>query len=148
MTGGIENRTSRNLWLRPKSQLLLCMVLSLGFLILAGLMLFVINAFGAYLETLQGTNQIDTQTVILITSTLYPYLRIAAGIAGVFAVLGLFIGLMLSHRIYGPMIPIRNHVSKLIDGDYSSRIHLRPSDEFKELASDLNSLAERLNQKR
>jgi signal transduction histidine kinase len=135
------------LWIRPKTQLFLCLILSIGFLILAGLMPFVMNSFGAYMETLQGTNQIDTQTVILVTSKLYPYLKIAAGISGVFAVLGLFIGLMLSHRIYGPMIPIRNHVSKLINGDYSSRIHLRPSDEFKELASDLNALAERLNQK-
>lgn len=51
-----------------------------------------------------------------------------------------------SHAIFGPIIPLERHVGKLIEGDYSTRIHLRRSDEFKKLAAELNRLAEKLEQ--
>lgn len=147
MSSGKENRDSRNLLVRPKSQLKLSLLLSAGFVIILGLLTFVMQNFSQYLDTLLSTNQIDTQTVILITSHLYYYLKLTAGIAGVFAVLGLAIGLWLTHRIFGPMVQINHHVSKMIAGDFSSRIHLREGDEFKDLALKLNTLAEDLNKK-
>jgi methyl-accepting chemotaxis protein len=146
MAGGKENRKSRNLLVRPKVQLKLCLLLSAGFTIILGLIVFVMQNFSQYLNTLLSTNQIDTQTVILITSHLYYYLKLTAGIAGVFAVLGLAIGLWLTHRIFGPVIQISQHISKLIAGDYNSRIHLRSGDELKDLAASLNVLAEKLSQ--
>lgn len=146
MTGGKEKRTARNLWVRPKSQLKFLMILSGGFLILAGLIGFVMVSFSDYLALLQTTNQIDTQTVILITSHLYFYLKMAMGLAAIFSVLGLAIGIMLTHRIFGPMVPIRHQLAKMIEGDYSGRIHLRTSDEFKEVANDINTLTDRLKQ--
>lgn len=51
-----------------------------------------------------------------------------------------------SHAIFGPMIPLERHVGKLLEGDYSSRVNLRRSDEFKKLAAELNRLAEKLEQ--
>jgi HAMP domain-containing protein len=53
-----------------------------------------------------------------------------------------------SHAIFGPKVPLERHVTKLIEGDFSSRVHLRRSDEFKKLAADLNRLAEKLEQSR
>jgi methyl-accepting chemotaxis protein len=53
-----------------------------------------------------------------------------------------------SHAIFGPKVPLERHVGKLIEGDFSSRIHLRRTDEFKKLAADLNRLAEKLEQSR
>jgi HAMP domain-containing protein len=53
---------------------------------------------------------------------------------------------VFSHRIFGPTVPIRRHIQKLIAGDYSSRIRLRSGDEFKALAAELNTLAEKLEQ--
>ena len=66
------------------------------------------------------------------------------GIVGV-TILGLVcMGLWIfySHRIFGPVIPMRRHIEKLGAGDFSSRIQLRGTDEFKALAEDLNHLAE------
>lgn len=60
-------------------------------------------------------------------------------IGGAFA-----IGVWYSHRIVGPLIPIRNFLNKLIDGDYSARVRLREKDELKDLADHLNVLADRL----
>ena len=59
-----------------------------------------------------------------------------------------FMGIRLSHRIYGPMVQIRKHVTNLIRGDFTSRIHLRDHDHFVELSEDLNQLAEKMQQGR
>jgi len=52
--------------------------------------------------------------------------------------------IMYSHRIFGPTVPIRRHIGALLSGDYQSRITLRKRDEFKDIAMDLNRLAEKL----
>ncbi len=59
-----------------------------------------------------------------------------------------FTGVRLSHRIYGPIVQIRKHVTNLIMGDFTSRVHLRDHDHFVELSEDLNQLAEKLQQER
>jgi signal transduction histidine kinase len=55
--------------------------------------------------------------------------------------------IIVSHRIFGPMVPIRRHVESLKKGDFTSRVNLRSYDEFKDLAADLNALAEVLQEK-
>ncbi len=54
---------------------------------------------------------------------------------------------LFSHRIYGPMVAIRKHLSALLSGDYDHRTQLRKNDEFKEVAEDLNRLCEKLGEK-
>lgn len=53
-------------------------------------------------------------------------------------------GAWISHGIYGPMIPIRRQVRKLIEGHYEGEIKLRKDDSFHDLAKDLNELTEAL----
>lgn len=55
--------------------------------------------------------------------------------------------LAASHRIFGPMVPIRRQIKSLIDGDYDARINLRSKDEFKEIAAALNTLAQTLKER-
>jgi len=141
-----EKRISRNLWVRPVAQLKILLPLSLGFLVISCLAIVTMVSFDRYLQTLQGTNQIDTQTIILVTDHLYRYLRLLIAVSLCFALLGAALGTYLSHRIYGPMVPIGAHIKRLIAGDYSGRIHLRSGDEFKDIARDLNVLVDRLNQ--
>jgi signal transduction histidine kinase len=66
----------------------------------------------------------------------------------ILALLCLGFWIISSRRIFGPVIPMRRHVQKLCEGDFTSRIHLRRGDEFKHLSEDLNHLAEVLQQKR
>lgn len=56
--------------------------------------------------------------------------------------------IVYSHRIFGPVVPIRRTIQKLTDGDYKARIHLRLSDEFKNIADDINKLADSLEKKK
>jgi signal transduction histidine kinase len=53
----------------------------------------------------------------------------------------------ISHRFYGPMVPIRRHLVALRAGDYSKRLILRKDDEFRELEQLLNDLAADLERK-
>jgi signal transduction histidine kinase len=57
-------------------------------------------------------------------------------------------GLLISHRFYGPLVPILRTVQAMKKGDYSERIHLRSPDELKELARELNELCDVLAAKK
>lgn len=74
----------------------------------------------------------------------------AIGIYGLILLTCVCLGLwvVFSHRIFGPTVPIRRHIQNLRAGDYSSRIHLRNGDEFRDLAEELNQLAEALATKK
>ncbi len=63
-------------------------------------------------------------------------------------VISVFLGVKLSHRIYGPIVQIRNHVVNLINGEFKSRVHLRDRDHFIELGGDLNQLADILEKRK
>jgi Tfp pilus assembly protein PilV len=52
--------------------------------------------------------------------------------------------LVYSHRIFGPMVALRRHVQNLLAGNYGEKVVLRKFDEFRPLADELNSLADRL----
>jgi methyl-accepting chemotaxis protein len=58
--------------------------------------------------------------------------------------LGLVLWIVYSHRIFGPQVKIRRQIANLMKGDYDYKISLRKNDEFKDLADDLNRLAEHL----
>ncbi len=79
----------------------------------------------------------------------YIWLWIVAGFTVYFVFIGgaFAIGVWYSHRIVGPLIPIRNFLNKLIEGDYTAQVRLREKDELHDLASHLNTLAKRLHEK-
>ncbi len=52
----------------------------------------------------------------------------------------ILIGLVLSHRIAGPVYRIGRYVDSLMEGDYSSDLVLRKRDEFKILALKMTEL--------
>ncbi|MGZ3723540.1 MAG: hypothetical protein ACXVA9_11445 [Bdellovibrionales bacterium] len=68
------------------------------------------------------------------------------GMIGMFllGILCLAMWIIYSHRIFGPTVPIRRHIVSLLGGNYESRVTLRKRDEFKDIAMDLNKLAEKL----
>lgn len=55
-------------------------------------------------------------------------------------------GLLITHRTFGPLIAFNRHVDALLNKDYSSRITLRKNDQFSTLATKLNLLAEKMKE--
>ncbi len=52
--------------------------------------------------------------------------------------------IFLTHRFFGPMVPIARHVDELSKGNFSNRLRLRKKDEMHELGEKLNQLAAEL----
>lgn len=55
------------------------------------------------------------------------------------------IGIILSHRTAGPMYHFRRVFNQIAQGKTTTRIHLRPSDDFKEVAQDFNQLMDKIS---
>lgn len=56
-------------------------------------------------------------------------------------------GVALSHRIFGPAVPMLRLIEDLRKGNYDSRGHLRKRDEFQDVMNELNELAADLKAK-
>lgn len=67
---------------------------------------------------------------------------------GLLFVFSFVLGLMISHRLYGPLVNFQNHFQKVKAGDFSSRIVLRKLDDIKlkEIAEMVNQMTERLGE--
>ncbi len=58
------------------------------------------------------------------------------------------LGLMISHRLYGPLVAFEHHFRKVKNGDFTSRVALRKADDakLKELAEMVNQMTVRLGE--
>lgn len=76
------------------------------------------------------------------------YMRYASAI-GVILTSGIcfFFIVVMTHRFFGPLVPIIAHIERLKQGQFDSRVNLRPKDELHELSLSLNELAEELEKK-
>ncbi len=110
-------------------------------LIITALVALTTIVFNRTLITLTENHQVDLEVGYLIRDTMiYPFFLF---LLGAFA-LGLFciiLGIRLSNRLYGPLIPLQRHIRNLIEGHYGSRVVLRRNDELTELRDSLNELA-------
>lgn len=144
MANEMEKRTSAGVWINPKSQLTLSFSIAAGFGLIAIALYVLLGNYQSYMDQLLQTNQIDTQTTILVTSQLYYNIRVVIFMAMAGAIIGFLLGLVYTHRIFGPVVQIRQQVTKMRNGNYEERIYLRNNDEFKLLATEVNALAEKL----
>lgn len=60
---------------------------------------------------------------------------------------GFLLGLTMTARIFGPLVPIRRLIAQYAQGDYKARAHLRKDDEFQDLVQDLNELGAALEER-
>jgi signal transduction histidine kinase len=91
------------------------------------------NVEPAVAQTLQHSISTATYSVIFFSGFL---------LITVFA-----LGLILSHRVFGPMVPIMRVLEALKNGDYSARANLRSKDEFNDVMEAVNDLAAQLESK-
>lgn len=143
---GKDQRKVTNLLVRPRAQLRLAG----GFAFLSGLavssMLLVIAvSFGRALGAL---SEVDVRTKTLLYELVVRNLLICAVISLAVALCAFVYALRLSHRFYGPIVPILRLIEQLKNGDYSARGQLREDDELQEIMSSLNEMSEALSRRR
>lgn len=142
-----ERRKARNLLLRPTLQMklpLYTLILSFTFGLVA-LLLFYIYFEQLYVMMLENTTQGSylRAAVSLQTSN---FIEAASMLLIGYILLIVVVTTIYTHRIIGPTIALKRHIRALKDGLYSHRVHLRKHDELKDMAADLNELAEILEQ--
>ena len=81
-----------------------------------------------------------TSALIAISLTILIELLIAVPIV-------IFFGIRYTHRVVGPMKRIKQTLETIGNGDFSQRIILREGDVLQELATAINTMAERLQQR-
>jgi sensor histidine kinase YesM len=142
-----ENRSLRNLIVHPQQLKLVLVTFAVSSLAFGLAVSAVISVMLTNLSTAASDFEIDPmfyQTMSLVVQKS----AISIVLIGLVCMAILIYGLVsLAHRIYGPIVPIRKFLEQLKDGKYDARISLRSSDEFHELANDLNELAKRLESK-
>jgi signal transduction histidine kinase len=100
---------------------------------------------GNLLADLSASN--DLATVAKVSAMSGHMLLIASVGIVLLAGISLVTWLMYSHRIFGPVVPIRRQLLNLREGNYGGKVTLRRYDEFKEIAEDLNQLSSKLGAK-
>jgi len=144
-----ERRKASNLLLKPSLQMklpLYTLILSFTFGLVA-LLLFYVYFEQLYAMMLENTTQESylRAAVSLQTSN---FIEAASMLLVGYILLMVAVTTIYTHRIIGPTVALKRHIRALKDGLYSHRVQLRKHDELKDMAADLNELAELLEQYR
>ena len=59
-----------------------------------------------------------------------------------YIVMTIAVSVLYTHKLVGPTVAFRRHLSSLCEGRYNARTHLRKGDAFTEVADELNRLSE------
>ena len=140
-----DKRSPSGILIRPRQQFRYAFVLVAGGVIAQSIVIATTSYFvNGTIRNVSESQQIDPAVGQAITHTITVSMTLLMIIAAAFALVAVLIGVKLSHRIYGPMVPFNRHIEKLKQGYYSHRMNLRKTDDLVELKDALNSLAEEL----
>lgn len=132
-----SRRKLKNLLIFPESQVRYGLVfLSLATFTHVALTVIVLKLYSAW-----GTSEGDINAPIwIMLVALFLLYFLLQGFAFV-------LGLFMSHKVFGPLVPIRKLVEDMKSGKPVTPVSLRKNDEpiLKELADDLNELARKMS---
>lgn len=137
-----DKRKLSNYLLQPLVQVklgLYAVVLAFSFC-LSLVWLVYLNLYSFYDLVLELTDLRD-EMAPLLEAHLQDAIILIIGSALIYFLLTLAVSIFFTHRLVGPTYAFRRHIKELSKGNFSSRICLRKSDAFSEVAEDLNKLA-------
>ena len=147
-TASDRRQRTKGMLVRPRQQF------RYAFLMVAGgiLVQSIVIASAAFLmnHTISGVIEMHTLEPSVgsaLTQMVNISFALLAVLSAAFALVAVLIGVRLSHRIYGPMVPFLRHIEHLMQGNYGVRMNLRRTDDMVELKDALNNLAETLENK-
>jgi signal transduction histidine kinase len=137
-----SNRNLRNILISPDRQLRMIAVVTVicGLTYLASVY-FIIRHLITKLASVSSNvgSQLEFQDKMIEA---IQRSMVTIGIVGVVFLVLLSVGLLiLSHRIYGPLVPIKRFIQQIREGDYAARVSIRDEDELHDLVVELNEMA-------
>lgn len=134
----------RRVLIKPAYQLKLALTLFIYVAVYSIILAFIIF-YPLYTELASIAN-VERQAVIS-EMVLYLHKRVWPGLFLV-AFLAAVHGIFSSHRMVGPAYRFEKMLEELVRGNYSHRIKIRKRDDFKEIETLLNRLAEKIEMSR
>jgi methyl-accepting chemotaxis protein len=133
---GSSQRKMTNLLVLPHTQLKIVMGVTLFMLTMAIFFCFI---FVLLIRTLLAPE-------ILVQLPSWRIYLLPIFMAGfIFIVFAAGYGLIISHRIAGPIFQLMRVIREVAGGDMKARVHFRPDDEFSELSTDFNAMMDKLS---
>ena len=143
-----KRRPIRGMFVRPKDQVKYAFGFVGGALLsMVGMIAVLMTSLQSAIGLLVSSGRLDPDAASLLHSSIRLGLLGMLAFAIGFASYAIWAGIRLSHRIYGPMVPIKRLIGNLTAGEYDKRIRLRANDEFVDIADALNALAAKLEGK-
>ena len=133
-------------FVEPYKQVRLGLVFLVLNVIFAGLIIAVFGYYIVDMFTAVSTYFKLTETESAMTWSKFGVpLAIGIALILVFVIATILASVRYTHEIYGPLVSIHRYLDDMLGGRKPSPIQLRQSDQLKDLAIKLNSVAERLS---
>jgi HAMP domain-containing protein len=144
-----EQRKARNMLLQAAFQLKLPFYILLLSVVFLSLCILLGNIY--FQQTYNSMLATSTQPDYLqqvIAQQAHEFKMLSLLLLAVYAALVSVVATLFTHRLIGPILPIRRHIRALQEGRYGQRVKLRKHDGLQDVADELNRLAETLEQGR
>ncbi len=143
-----SNRKLRNFLINPQYQ-----IKYIFWTTLSGLFLILCNIFVFYhfvsenYKILVDLSPMEDEAKTQLYRELHRILFLMGGFSIFFVIVVSLLGLVLSHRTAGPMFQFKRVFQSIQSGNLDTRIHLRPKDDFQDVAHECNRMIDYLQKK-
>ncbi|NBW81837.1 HAMP domain-containing protein [bacterium] len=143
-----RRRKLRNLWLNSRFQgRYIRALVGSSFLVMLGYGFVFYKHIKENYDTLVKLSPVTDEVKSELYRELNQIVLYLSGFSLLFLLSVALIGLVYSHRVAGPLFKIKVVCKDICDGNTSARIALRPNDEFRDVAEQLNQLIDVLQKK-
>ena len=142
MSKVLYKRSLKNYFLKPMMQTKLGLYFILASILFAGSIIVYgyTNLAGLY-DIIVELTDISDELSDVIRAKISSILMFSSILGFFYVLFTVLMSVYYTHRFVGPMVAFKRHIDNLRKGDFSSRVVLRKSDAFSDLAEELNMLA-------
>ena len=138
-------RSMKNILLRPEFQLKYSFYfVGMTLVTMGAVFLLFLLSLEDMVSTLAVVYRIEPEVIGAIQQSLRTATYTTVAVAACFAVISISLGIILTHRLVGPMVPIRRLILQITNGEYGVQGRLRTKDDYQEIMNELNTLSKTL----
>lgn len=145
---GKHQRKLKNFVLNPRMQFRMSIYfIAFGLAVLGVMVAAIFSQVNEVHELISMTNGVSVEQQLAIGNKLMGIVRVAMIFFLFILIAAAVYGVIVSHRIAGPMFAILGYIEELKKGNYAARRELRPYDELIPIMESLHDLGKRLQEK-
>lgn len=142
---GKHQRSIKNFVLNPRMQFRMSIYfIAFGLAVLGVMLAAIFSQINQVHEIVSVTQGISVEQQLIIGQKLLGIVKVAMIFFLFILVAAAIYGVIVSHRIAGPMFAIISYINELKKGNYAARRELRPSDELIPIMESLHELGNEL----